>query len=118
MRFLDAGGLDLLLWARETIGDPLTVNNWAAGGQYTQRGLRCNMCQLVKGKTRPYLSAHVLGKGYDFTAQNYSADECRALLMRKAGNAPCPFRMEAGVAWVHIDALNDGAVDKCVLFTD
>ena len=37
---------------------PITINTWKAGGQFSQRGLRCNMCQLVKSKNSIYLSAH------------------------------------------------------------
>ena len=36
---------------------PITINTWKAGGQFSQRGLRCNMCQLVKSKSSIYLSA-------------------------------------------------------------
>ena len=45
---------------------PITINTWKAGGQFSQRGLRCNMCQLVKSKSSIYLSAHCLGKAIDF----------------------------------------------------
>lgn len=39
----------------EVIKKHMIVNN---GTTFTQRGLRCNICKLVKGKTTPYMSAH------------------------------------------------------------
>lgn len=54
--------LDLL---RDLWGKPLVVNNWKNGGGYKQSGLRCNIDPIVYGKKEPYLSAHVLGRGFD-----------------------------------------------------
>lgn len=39
----------------KVINKPMIINN---GTTFTQRGLRCNVCELVKGKTKPYMSAH------------------------------------------------------------
>ena len=60
--FLDDKLIETLNVIREQIlCAPMTVNNWHAGGNFTQRGLRCNICELVKSKTDAgslYLSAH------------------------------------------------------------
>ena len=45
--YFDPRLLEVVLWIREHIGKPMIVNNWASGGKYTQRGLRCNLCELV-----------------------------------------------------------------------
>ena len=67
--FLDEKLIETLNVIREQIlCAPMTVNNWHAGGNFTQRGLRCNICELVKSKTDAgslYLSAHMLGKAVD-----------------------------------------------------
>lgn len=49
--FFDERLLETLLTIREKIGMPIYVNNWQVGGNLTQRGLRCNMCQLVREKS-------------------------------------------------------------------
>ena len=50
--FLDDKLIETLNVIREQIlCAPMTVNNWHAGGNFTQRGLRCNICELVKSKT-------------------------------------------------------------------
>ncbi len=60
--FLDTNFLHcLLLLRRDVVGQPMYCNNHKRGQH--QRGLRCNMCDIVKSKSKPYMSAHVLGKG-------------------------------------------------------
>ncbi|MEE0969944.1 MAG: hypothetical protein U0M06_11295, partial [Clostridia bacterium] len=41
-RFFDPRLLDTLLVIREKINKPIYVNNWDMGGDFSQRGLRCN----------------------------------------------------------------------------
>ena len=48
------------LWKR-----PLIINNWHKGGSYKESGLRCNIDSIVKSKTKPYMSGHVLGRAFD-----------------------------------------------------
>lgn len=49
-QFFDNRLLETLLVIREKLGKPIYVNNWQVGGNVTQRGLRCNVCQLVAEK--------------------------------------------------------------------
>jgi NADH-quinone oxidoreductase subunit F len=50
-RFLNTGYLHTLLVLRtEVLGVPMTMNDYVFGGNITQRGLRCNLCELVKKK--------------------------------------------------------------------
>lgn len=60
--FIDDRLIATLNTVREKIlRAPMTVNNWHLGGSFTQRGLRCNLCDLVREKSERqqlYLSAH------------------------------------------------------------
>ena len=53
---------------------PITVNNWYKGGTLSQRGLRCNVCDIVKDKKDVYISAHILGNAIDFNVQGYTTE--------------------------------------------
>lgn len=81
----------------------MVVNTWATGGQYSQRGLRCNMCQLVKSKNSIYLSAHCLGKAIDFHVPGMDAETVRNLIRTNIGQFEYPIRIEKDVNWVHVD---------------
>lgn len=110
--FIDGRLVETLDIVREKIlGKPMVVNNWTAGGSFTQRGLRCNLCQLVKDKTksnRLYLSAHNFGKAIDATVQGISAEEARKLIVKNQILLPYPVRLEEGVSWLHLDMYDSG----------
>lgn len=89
----------LLVIRRDIVKKPMWCNSKTAH----QRGLRCNMCQLVKSKKDIYLSAHVLGKAGDFTVQGMKAEDVRSLIKKNATLLPCQIRMEADVSWLHFD---------------
>ena len=46
-RYFSNEFLETLVAIRNILGLPMTINNWVGGGQYSQRGLRCNICDLV-----------------------------------------------------------------------
>lgn len=87
---------------------PLIINN---GKTYTQRGLRCNICELCANKTKAgkmYLTAHSFGAGLDFSSPKYTADQLREMILANQDKLPYKIRMESGVdapTWVHIDVL-------------
>ena len=118
--FLDDKLIETLNVIREQIlCAPMTVNNLHAGGNFTQRGLRCNICELVKNKTdagRLYLSAHMLGKAVDCNADGMTAQEARRLIIEKQELLPYPIRLEDGVSWLHIDLYDNGKKEKVYLF--
>ena len=118
--FLDDKLIETLNVIREQIlCAPMTVNNWHAGGNFTQRGLRCNICELVKSKTdagRLYLSAHMLGKAVDCNVKGMTAEKARRLVIEKQESLPYPIRLEDGVSWLHIDVYNNGKGEKVYLF--
>lgn len=118
--FIDERLKDTLVVVREKLNLPLYINNWVWGGDKTQRGLRCNVCALVREKSaleKPYLSAHVLGKGVDFNVKGMSAGQVREWLRRNSVLLPYPIRVESGVDWVHVDVLEYGQKgDKVTMF--
>lgn len=98
----------------EVIKKPMIINN---GTTFTQRGLRCNMCQLVKSKTKPYMSAHALGKAIDFHVNGMSAEEIRQLIKDNIDKFEYPIRLEEGVSWCHCDVYTLDSDKKLVTFT-
>lgn len=117
--FLDKRLLDTILAIREGIGKPITVNNWSSGGSFSQRGLRCNLCSLVKdktNKTKIYVSAHLQGKAVDFDVKGMSASKVREWIGMNKDILPYPIRIEKDVNWVHVDMRNDGSRCKIEYF--
>lgn len=106
-QFLDTDALHMLLVLRRDILQvPLTCNTL----QVTQRGLRCNVCQIPKGKTmsgKMYLSAHTMGKAFDLLSR-YDAETMRRMIDEKQDLLPCNVRVEDGVSWLHIDTFDMG----------
>lgn len=101
-QFLDTAYLACLLVIRRDILQlPMICNHDNA----YQRGLRCNLCQTVKDKTKLYLSSHVLGQAGDFTVQGITAEEARSRIRNNAHLLPFPIRLEDGVDWLHFDVL-------------
>ena len=101
-QFLDTDYLHcLLVVRRDILQKPMYCN----GKGKTERGLRCNRCSIVRGKSGPYLSAHVLGKAGDFTVVGMSAEDARKTIKTNASKLPCNIRLEKGVSWVHMDVL-------------
>ena len=87
---------------------PIVINN---GKNCTQRGLRCNICELCASKTkqgRLYLTAHSFGAALDFSSPKYTANQLRDLILRNQHLLPHKIRMESSLdapTWVHIDVL-------------
>lgn len=103
-RFLDTDALHLLLVLRRDIFKrPIWINHHRKGTY--QRGLRCNMCQLVREKSSIYLTAHGFGKGFDLTIEGLSAEDARKIIKQNASRLPCRVRLENNVTWVHIDTM-------------
>ena len=101
-QFLDTDFLHCLLVIRRDI---IKRAMWCNGAQKKQRGLRCNRCEMVRGKTSVYLSAHCLGKAGDFTITGMTAEQARTLIKQYADLLPCNIRIEKGVSWLHFDVL-------------
>jgi hypothetical protein len=80
----------------------MTINN----SESTQRGLRCNLCSIVKGQKKQYLSAHLMGKGFDVVSNEMTAQEMRDKIFENADKLPVPIRIEDGVSWLHFDTFD------------
>jgi hypothetical protein len=111
-KFISTPSLETLLVLRTKILKvPMTINTQSAH----QRGLRCNLCQLVKEKKTQYLSGHVLGCAFDVLCKDMTAAQMRSLIVQNKDLLPYSIRMEAGVSWLHFDLLTDND-DKVTFF--
>ena len=110
-QFFDYRLLAVLLDIREMLGKPIVVNNWHKGGEYSQRGLRCNICPIVKEKTsleKVYVSAHMQGMAVDFHIPGMTSEEVRQAIVAKKVALSYPIRIERDTdGWVHIDVRTD-----------
>lgn len=118
--FLEQKYLETLLCIRQDIVQSAMVcNNWAHEGRYSQRGRRCNLCQIPKDKTDAgflYVSAHLSGLAGDFSIPGTTAEAVRKEIKDKAYMLPYPIRLEKGVSWLHVDCFDKGQEDKVVEF--
>jgi hypothetical protein len=115
-QFLNTELLETLLVLRRDIFKVATNVNY---GSMTQRGLRCNLCQLVKeksSKNQIYLSSHCVGGGLDIDFKGFTAEQSREIIRKNADKLPYPVRLEKDVTWVHIDIYNDVSGKKIVEF--
>lgn len=125
-QFLDTEILRLLLvLRRDILKVGLVINNYHIGGPYTQRGLRCNICEIPKGKTLKdelYLSAHCNGAAFDITPMfkdveaNKRAEKARQLILENKDLLPEICRLEGGVTWLHIDCYDPMNGQKVTIF--
>lgn len=112
-RFFDPRLLKVMEFLRLKLNRRIIINSRSRG--LTQRGLRCNMCSLVAEKTRPYLSAHVLGAAFDFDVEGMLAEEVRKWIEANKRDLPYPVRLESKVSWVHMDVATE-STDKVTYF--
>lgn len=110
-QFLDTDYLYCLLIIRRDI---LRSPMWCNGKGKTERGLRCNRCSIVRGKSGVYLSAHCLGKAGDFDVDGMTAEQARQAIKANANLLPCNIRIEKAVRWLHFDVLPQYGVNKKV----
>ena len=95
-RYLRPEFLHTLLIVREDILKvPMYVNNWDKGGQFDERGFRCNISDIVKQKTiggKLYISPHSLGCALDFDAKGMTSEQARNKIIQLKGLLPYPIR--------------------------
>ena len=88
----------------EIFKKPITINNWHNNGNFSQRGLRCNRCDLVKNKAHVYLSAHILGKALDFNIKDMDTQDIYDTIKDNIHLFEYPIRIERNsTTWCHID---------------
>ena len=125
-KFFDTDLLHAILIIRVNLDKPMTINNWIKGGKFSQRGLRTNICSIVRKKTeslRLYLSAHVLGKGIDFDVSGMIAEDVRIWIKENKNLFPFKIRLEwkfnstgKAISWVHLDTFSEEKNPKVYLF--
>jgi hypothetical protein len=67
---IDLRLIEVAQWVRDTTGKPVTINNYATGGQYKESGLRD-----VNTATGAKKSAHKEGKAIDIKVKGMTAKE-------------------------------------------
>lgn len=114
-QFLDTELLHTLLVLRtEILNCGMVINDWVFGGKSTQRGLRCNLCQIVKDKTikgQLYVSAHCNGAAVDVvfgSKSGMTAEKARQLIKANSHLLPYNVRIEKDVTWLHVDVYDTG----------
>jgi len=127
-RYVQPVLIDFLDWLRTSLGVPVYVNTHVfSWGDMDQRGLRCNLCELVKSKTLNgtlYLSGHIFGLAADINAEGKTSNELRDWLLNnmdkffdKFTQYRPQYRLESShyaPTWTHIDFYptnNGDAVD-------
>jgi hypothetical protein len=118
--FIDPRLVILINTIRDRYNTGIIVNNWHNRGEFSQRGLRCQMCDIVKEKIEKnelYMSAHIFGKGVDFDVEGKVAEEVRVWLKSHPNWWPYSFRLEKDVNWIHLDLYNN-TENKIVEFSN
>lgn len=103
----------ILVLRTEILNKPMICNNYLSA-QY-QRGLRCNMCNIVSSKKTAYMTAHIQGNAGDFTVYGYTAEQTRNIIVAQKDKLPYNIRLEGGVNWLHVDTRNY-TTNKVVIF--
>jgi len=119
-RFLQTEFLHtLLVVRRDILQRTMLCNNYHAGGSFSQRGIRCNLCQIVNDYTKQNkltTMPHVIGAGGDYTVSGLTAEEARKAIAANAAKLPYPIRLENDVTWLHMDVLDVGTGQKITYF--
>lgn len=116
-QFLDIDALHSLLVVREGIGKGITINT--IGSQ--QKGLRHNRSAMVIKKISIYLSAHMMGKAFDFKVSGMKSEDVRNWIVKNANLFRCKIRLEHKlngkvISWVHLDTFYLESNPKVYLF--
>ena len=121
-QFIDTEMLHtILVIRRDILKVGMVCNDWKFKGKTTQRGVRCNICPIVKDKTmagKNYMTSHANGAGFDFVSKYMSAAEMRKKIQANAHLLPYPIRLEEGVSWLHIDCYDDLSGKKVSTFKE
>jgi len=112
--FIDQRLIDMVQFIRTKTGKSVTVNNWATGGRFQERGLRD-----PKTSTGASYSQHKFGKALDFHVSGISSDDIRELIKGEWKQELMSMGLsaiEAGISWVHIDIRNTGKDDLLIFY--
>lgn len=91
-------------WLRETLGKPITINNWATGGQYRESGLR-----TFNTNTGAKWSQHKYGRAIDIKCKDATPNQIFAILKAHESyliqSQICTTieNLEFSKTWIHCD---------------
>jgi hypothetical protein len=108
-QFFDINVLITLDALRRRFG-PLIVNNWASGGEFSERGLRSLDYGGIFNR-----SLHKHGKAIDLHSNKYTAEEMRSYIIDNPKEFEHIKCLEMGVNWLHFDTRNRRAEDGIFL---
>lgn len=101
--------IEAVIKIRKFYDRPITINNWAWGGVFQNRGFRTYNCVVGAAK-----SAHKDGKALDFDVKGMTAAEVREDI-REHWKEWGITEIEEGVNWVHISCRETG-LDELKIF--
>lgn len=88
---------------RETIGVPITINDWKWGGTREWRGLRTRRSDVYS-----QFSQHSFGRAADMIFAGVSAAEVRRRIKKMGINVTCEEKIKGvEITWVHVDVRNN-----------
>jgi hypothetical protein len=108
-------GVAIAQYIREQTGQPVTINNWASGGQYKESGYR-----TPASKTGSPTSEHRVFNGWDFKIGTWSGQQ---MFNWAVQNAAALYALGARryedvsltPTWLHIDGREHGAKEIRVI---
>jgi len=100
IRYIDPYILADINKLRHNLGLPITINNWAWGGKFHNRGFRPRTYTASKA----VYGLHYLGKALDFDVKGMSADAVRHYIIDNRTDYPNITVLEANTSWVHADS--------------
>ena len=113
--FFEESVLSDLDFIRESWGSPIIINNWSTGGELKQCGLRSNLDDIPRNRTKInqlYLSGHTMGKAFDLHdkfGRNLKLYD-HVLRLLKQGKLKSFQRIEdwnktyTSGGWIHVDS--------------
>lgn len=87
--------------ALRTAYGPITINNWAIGGDRQWSGLRTD-----KAPVGTAYSQHQFGRAFDCLFNNITAEAVRVDILANPDKFPFINSLELGTSWLHFDTRN------------
>lgn len=103
IQFVDMRLVHLVQYIRDYFGHPITINNWADGGQYNESGFRD-----PQTGTGAELSQHKFGRAADLKFTGATVQEIYAYIMQNQQQffdkgLRCMEAIDKTPTWLHID---------------
>ncbi len=99
--FIDPRIIESAQALRDNLDVPLTINNWAYGGDRYMSGLRTQEMSIY----RPF-SQHSFGRAVDIISPEITAEKMRKHILQNQDLYPHITTLEGNVTWLHMDCRN------------